>query len=80
MNPLKAEYITTVTQCFINTKNRSSFINLVFSDYSKYNLDYMNPGDLERRTIRVCLPEQIYMNVLIIFKVFLDKLLVDILN
>jgi len=40
----------------------------------------MQPQEIEKRNVMVCLPNLIYSNVQNMFKVFLDKIMVDLLN
>lgn len=78
--PLKQDLLDTAAQLFTVRECRHTFVASLEHDYKAYQLDYMNQHEIERRQVKVCLPRHIYYNLLSIFKTFLDKVMVELLD
>lgn len=72
--PLTSEHVEALEQCFVASENREILLKLIESDYRAYELSYLRPQMIEKRRLKVTLPETIYSNVLSIFHLFLNSL------
>jgi hypothetical protein len=78
--PLKQEIIDHLKQLLKIHDHRDILLTLLFSDYGRLNLDFMDQSKIERNNQHAVLPGRVYENVLRIFKITLDCLNTDIIS
>lgn len=77
--PLKVEHLEAIEQCFAQREHRDTFLAFIERDYRSYELQYLQPQQIEQRHLRVVLPLKIYNNILDLFHCFLAALKKDIM-
>lgn len=54
--PLKVEHLEAIEQCFSQREHRETFLTFIERDYKSYELNYLQPQQIEQRNLRVVLP------------------------